>query len=176
MIARPNWPTASPISVATGQCRYADSADRVDQVVPEDEAIDIRSQRQVLLPAPVTIERTIRDSTARRPTFSPTGPLINPGPCETCDAPCVEACPGGAMTRFSGWNVGRCATYHESSDRCKTTCHSRAVCPEGRQHIYDQLEQHYHNDREGGRQAIDKYLGLTSKGSEVGPNWRGWVS
>ncbi len=52
-------------------------------------------------------------------------------PCDTCAAPCVTACPVGALTT-SGYDVPRCHSYLDSAagQTCMTGgCLVRATCP-----------------------------------------------
>lgn len=80
-----------------------------------------------------------------RDALAPTGPLPGEGPCESCPAPCIPACPGGALSA-GGMHWRRCVAHRQSSSDCLERCHSRAACPEGAAHRYDPAEERYHHD------------------------------
>ena len=64
-------------------------------------------------------------------------------PCASCSAPCVEACPGAAVSRgrFSG---ERCAGTREELAQCAQRCDARLACPIGVDHRYDPGALAYH--------------------------------
>lgn len=103
--------------------------------------------------------------------IEPAGALATAGPCRDCPAPCISACPAGAVKADSGWDVTVCATYHACSTRCHHTCDAREACPAGQGHMYTGLQRHYHSHRPSGRQRIAARLGLQSDDKGVGPNW-----
>jgi hypothetical protein len=106
--------------------------------------------------------------------LEPTGPLAGPAPCEGCPAPCVDACPGGAMSRERGWDVRVCSGFHETSPVCHRDCASRAACPVGERHRYGELERLYHNNRVLGRPAVAVALGIADSKPGIGPQWARW--
>lgn len=103
--------------------------------------------------------------------LEPTGPLTGESPCETCDAPCITACPADAISATDGWDLKTCATFHDISEQCRHTCHSREACPEGKQHMYSKFQRHYHYDHKSGRMALGQYLGISSIGEDARSNW-----
>ncbi|MEC8425267.1 MAG: hypothetical protein VX000_15895, partial [Myxococcota bacterium] len=105
-----------------------------------------------------------------------TGRLPGSGPCGDCSAPCVRACPGGAMTAAatpanpSVWDWQACASFR-SGEPCRIRCDVRNACPEGAASRYPTLAQHYHNDHAGsGRTALAAALGV-APGAGPGPGW-----
>jgi hypothetical protein len=104
----------------------------------------------------------------------PTGPLSGPSPCEGCAAPCIAACPGGAMSA-RGWDVAACSRFHVESPVCRGPCASRDACPVGAAHRYSPLQHRYHADRTSGRKALAAELGIIDAGSTPDPQWAGWV-
>jgi epoxyqueuosine reductase len=93
-------------------------------------------------------------------------PQVEASPCGTCPAPCVSACPGGAMSATSvagepsSWDWRRCATWRDESPDCRVTCATRNACPVGANARYPVLAQHYHNDHgRDGRMALARALG-----------------
>ncbi len=106
--------------------------------------------------------------------IAPTGPLPEVGPCEGCPAPCVDACPGSAMSRQRGWDVRACSGFHEASPICHRDCASRVACPVGEQHRYGELQRLYHNNRVLGRPAVASFLGIEDDKVGVGPRWALW--
>jgi epoxyqueuosine reductase QueG len=100
-----------------------------------------------------------------------------PDLCEGCAAPCMGACPGGAFVD-GRWDVGRCATFHQVSDRCHGICHARLACPVGVAERYPELERRYHDDRAKGRAMLRKHLGIRPEDDRhagVGPHWDAWA-
>jgi len=105
------------------------------------------------------------------PASSPT-----PDVCAGCSAPCVSACPAGALVSGQ-WDVGTCATYHRTSTDCAQTCHSRQACPVGAEHRYSDLQRTYHYDRAAGRSALREALGIPHADDRfegIGPHWEDW--
>ncbi len=105
--------------------------------------------------------------------FPVTGALGGAGPCAECPAPCIPACPGGAM-RAEGIDIRRCAASHDETDACASTCHSREACPEGAEHRYGPEQVRYHYDRATGRRALADRLRLHDERSGAGPFWDAW--
>ena len=110
--------------------------------------------------------------------LAPTGPLTGPGPCGGCPAPCMQACPGGAMVRSptpgnpSAWDWQACRDFRVDQP-CRARCDVRNACPEGAASRYPALAQHYHNDHSGGgRAALAQTLGVAS-GEGRDPGWHG---
>jgi hypothetical protein len=93
--------------------------------------------------------------------------------CGGCSAPCIPACPGGAM-ETGQWDVGACVDFHHSSTTCSVSCAARSECivaPEAR---YDPLEILYHSNRRLGRDALREHLGVdvgTDRFEGQGPDW-----
>ena len=105
-------------------------------------------------------------------------PPSRPAPdvCEGCSAPCVSACPAGALPDGQ-WDVGVCAAYHRTSKDCDQTCHARVACPVGEAHRYSDLEQIYHYDRARGRVLLREALGVDAADDPhqgIGPHWEAW--
>lgn len=109
-------------------------------------------------------------TTAALPT---TGPLAGDGPCAGCTAPCIPACPGGAMST-SGIDIRTCAASHQTSEACARTCHSREACPEGAGHAYVREQLDYHYDRASGRKALAERFRIDDPRSGAGPFWSAW--
>ena len=98
-----------------------------------------------------------------------TGPSTGPSPCTGCPAPCVTACPAGALDHGDlDWS--RCIDHQATLDRCAPLCHARRACPEGAGHAYSELEQAYHRDPRAGRPAVASWLGVS--GDRVPPEGR----
>lgn len=80
--------------------------------------------------------------------FEPTSHQVE-SPCETCsDRPCINACPAGAVSSASSFNLESCATYRmESGAACASQCLSRQRCPVASEHQYGETQIRYHYDR-----------------------------
>jgi hypothetical protein len=65
------------------------------------------------------------------------------GGCAGCDAPCVAACPGGAV-RLAGFSVVACHQHRRESPPCQLSCPARIRCVRAPEHRYtdDQLAFH----------------------------------
>ncbi len=66
-------------------------------------------------------------------------------PCLGCAAPCISACPGGAVSR-AGWRFEACAAQRLApASPCAATCPARLACPAGAPLRYgsDVLAYHY---------------------------------
>ncbi len=70
-------------------------------------------------------------------------------PCPTCTArTCIPACPAGAVSVESGWNIPKCLTHRvEVEPDCTPRCHARANCVLGPNHRYPADELAYHQMR-----------------------------
>ena len=58
-------------------------------------------------------------------------PPTGPRPCDTCTAPCLTACPAGALTG-AGYDVPACHAFldqPEGQDCLSGGCHVRRACP-----------------------------------------------
>lgn len=55
--------------------------------------------------------------------------------CTGCPAPCVSACPGGAVAP-GGFAVGRCGAHRLVHAPCADNCSARRACVVGREHAY----------------------------------------
>jgi hypothetical protein len=111
-------------------------------------------------------------------------PTSRPPPesaCLRCPAPCVVACPAGAIdqakvgTGRPGWKVDVCAQWNVQTTDCASTCVARDVCPEGMGHRYSALQRQYHYDRATGRRLLASHLGISDEMQGVGPHWDDWV-
>ena len=60
-------------------------------------------------------------------------------PCATCpDAPCIQHCPAGALSRSGEFALRLCLDYRRQPESaCRYTCLARLACPVGREHRYD---------------------------------------
>jgi len=71
-----------------------------------------------------------------------------PGPCESCpDTPCVSACPAGALSLETGYDVPRCRDHlmREGDDApCLTGCRVRRACPVGGAYAHDAGQGAFH--------------------------------
>ncbi|MBF0280737.1 MAG: hypothetical protein HQM13_23295 [SAR324 cluster bacterium] len=108
-------------------------------------------------------------------SIEPTGPLRDIEPCAGCRAPCVEACPAGAVSKNSRWDVALCASFHQKSTLCDQTCLAREACPEGQPHQYSNLQRHYHYNRESGRAALAEFLNISPEKPGKNLPWNEWV-
>jgi hypothetical protein len=70
-------------------------------------------------------------------------------PCPSCvERPCVAACPAGAVTTSSGWDVERCMEHRLADEAaCAQGCHARIACVYGRAHHYPEAALAYHQGR-----------------------------
>lgn len=50
--------------------------------------------------------------------------------CAGCPAPCIPACPAGAVAA-SGWNASSCMGHRRATGACSDGCASRLACPVG---------------------------------------------
>jgi hypothetical protein len=70
-------------------------------------------------------------------------------PCPTCMAKtCIPACPTGAVSPATGWDIPSCLTYRvEREAECAPRCHARSACVLGPDHRYPDDELAYHQGR-----------------------------
>ncbi len=70
-------------------------------------------------------------------------------PCPSCTVrSCIPACPVGAVSAASGWDVPRCARHRvEVEADCADRCHARVGCVLGPEHRYPDEELAYHQRR-----------------------------
>jgi hypothetical protein len=101
--------------------------------------------------------------------------LPDPGPCAECSAPCITACPGGALASGQ-MDIQRCSRFHLESSVCAEKCDARRACPQGEAFRYSALEQQYHYSRRSGRRQLAHTLGIADD-SLAGrdPNWAAWA-
>lgn len=71
-------------------------------------------------------------------------PALGATPCTDCPAPCVSACPAGAVGS-AGWDAHRCLAQRTAPDSaCAARCPARESCPAGRDWRYDAPTIAYH--------------------------------
>jgi ferredoxin len=72
-------------------------------------------------------------------------PLLPVGsaPCVTCPAPCVTACPVGAVD-LNGFRWRDCVSHRLSAESCRERCLAREACPVGLASRYPEEEIRYH--------------------------------
>ncbi len=77
------------------------------------------------------------------------GEALGFDPCPGCTArTCIPACPAGAVSVDSGWDIPRCLTHRvEVEADCAPRCHARAGCVLGPEHRYPDDELAYHQMR-----------------------------
>jgi hypothetical protein len=63
--------------------------------------------------------------------------------CAGCDAPCVAACPGGAVAR-GGFDIVACQARRLVAEPCRLSCVARIACVRGPQHRYSDEELAFH--------------------------------
>ncbi len=70
-------------------------------------------------------------------------------PCPRCVVrSCIPACPAGAVSIDSGWDIPKCLTHRvEVEADCIPRCHARANCVIGPEHRYPDDELAYHQMR-----------------------------
>ncbi len=74
----------------------------------------------------------------------PLPPSAPPGDgCAGCDAPCVAACPAGAVAR-GGFDVVACHARRAVAEPCRLSCAARIACVRGPQHRYRDEELAFH--------------------------------
>jgi ferredoxin len=75
-------------------------------------------------------------------TDLPAAPAPGDG-CAGCAAPCVEACPAGAVQR-SGFVVAACHARRLTAEPCRLSCAARIACVRGPEHRYAEAELAFH--------------------------------
>jgi ferredoxin len=63
--------------------------------------------------------------------------------CAGCPAPCVAACPAGAVTR-AGFDVRSCHARRLSAEPCRLSCAARIACVRGPEHRYSERQLAFH--------------------------------
>ena len=63
--------------------------------------------------------------------------------CAGCDAPCVAACPAGAVQRI-GFAVSACHARRLVAEPCRLSCIARITCVRGPEHRYSDAELAFH--------------------------------
>jgi ferredoxin len=83
----------------------------------------------------------------------PLPPAPPPGDgCAGCDAPCVAACPAGAVRR-GGFDVAACQGRRLVAEPCRLSCDARIACVRGPEHRYREVELAFHMRASIPRQA-----------------------
>lgn len=77
------------------------------------------------------------------------GTALGFDPCPQCAArSCVAACPVGAISPSSGWDLVRCVRHRvEAEPDCGAGCYSRLRCVVGPEHRYPDDELRHHQER-----------------------------
>lgn len=104
--------------------------------------------------------------------FKPTI-LTAQNPCHSCSKICASQCFGSAFTE-KGWSVQTCASFHQNSDLCATSCNARLSCPIGREYQHLPLAHHYHSNKSSGRKAICEHLKIIDQAKGESPKWEHW--
>jgi hypothetical protein len=74
----------------------------------------------------------------------PLPPAPPPGDgCAGCAAPCVAACPAGAVRR-SGFEVAACHARRLVAEPCRLSCDARIACVRGPEYRYRDVELAFH--------------------------------
>jgi epoxyqueuosine reductase QueG len=74
----------------------------------------------------------------------PLPPALPPGDgCAGCHAPCVAACPAGAVRR-AGFDVTACHARRLVAEPCRLSCAARIACVRGPEHRYRDAELAFH--------------------------------
>lgn len=63
--------------------------------------------------------------------------------CAGCDAPCVAACPAGAVAR-TGFVIPACHARRLTAEPCRLSCAARIACVRGPEHRYRDAELAFH--------------------------------
>ena len=79
---------------------------------------------------------TVRD-------LEPTRARTRFDPCRSCPAPCVRACPGGALDR-GRFSVSACFQGRVQHASCRQHCDARRACVVGRDHAYLPAAEAHH--------------------------------
>jgi hypothetical protein len=77
------------------------------------------------------------------------GDALGFDPCPQCTVrSCIPACPAGAISIDTGWDIPKCLTHRvEVEADCTPRCHARAGCVLGPEHRYPDDELAYHQMR-----------------------------
>ena len=84
--------------------------------------------------------------------------------------------PPGELGDLGGWDVQKCSQFHQLTQLCSTTCHSREACPEGTHYRYDTAQLRYHSNRAVGRVELAQSLKIADTRPGIGPFWGDWSS
>lgn len=63
--------------------------------------------------------------------------------CDGCPAPCVTACPGGALDA-GPLDLERCSATRLANRDCERACAARRACVLGREHAYERVVEAHH--------------------------------
>jgi epoxyqueuosine reductase QueG len=63
--------------------------------------------------------------------------------CAGCPAPCVAACPGGAVAR-AGFDIPACHAHRLAAEECHVSCAARLACIRGPEHRYSEAQLAFH--------------------------------
>ncbi len=63
--------------------------------------------------------------------------------CAGCPAPCVAACPAGAV-RLGGFSVADCHARRRTAPACHLSCEARLRCVRGVEHRYSDEQLAFH--------------------------------
>ena len=72
----------------------------------------------------------------------PPGSMLGDG-CAGCEAPCVAACPAGAVAR-TGFDVAACHARRLVAEPCRLSCAARIACVRGPEHRYRDEQLAFH--------------------------------
>jgi epoxyqueuosine reductase QueG len=72
----------------------------------------------------------------------PAGPFLGDA-CAGCPAPCVAACPAGAVRR-EGFDVPACHARRLTAEPCRLSCAARIACVRGPEHRYTDAQLAFH--------------------------------
>ncbi len=88
--------------------------------------------------------------------LEPDPPLEDFEPCAGCEAPCIEECPAGAVSR-EGCNVQKCLGARLFDSRCEMRCAAREACVYGGEYRFSREQITYHSFT--GIQKIRRMMG-----------------
>lgn len=71
--------------------------------------------------------------------------LAAANPCIDCAAPCLPACPAGAVAR-SGFDSAACFDLRLAADPCGDGCRARLACPVGAAAIHPLRQRRFHQE------------------------------
>jgi epoxyqueuosine reductase QueG len=75
-------------------------------------------------------------------SIEPAGAPVGDG-CAGCPAPCVAACPAGAV-RLTGFSVVDCHARRLTAPACHLSCDARVRCVRGVEHRYTEEQLAFH--------------------------------